>query len=774
MTQISSYYASVGLQIEQGSIAKLDRYLKQIRGRFNNLQKSLSSSSNIQVTARLNVSRTHAMLNRALRQSSRGLNLDLTNLNISRTNLSRRIQEGISGINKGSALELDVKISESSLSFMKNQVTQALNSLSVSPTIRPNMMMAPVSSGIKSGAMQAATQAGDAVGYRYLYRMRKVEEQSGTLRGRLSAFFQRLMLVGHYKGLVHGDTLRKYMGDGPRQFISRRPVSPGDPALRGRRGAVEYPGGQYQGGRSWGGGREPGGGWDKTRRVSPHSRRNFNPWYNPMLVGGSLGAFLRYGPYSLPFVAGAMGTSAMASRATDIQNARAILDVALQGREAGGQHYDFLSRLGTQLGFRPEDVARPYSKWISSSRGTSFERHVPQSFRGLMEYAATRRLDGGSLADFMSRIISSGRVRSSDLDALTTSGMDIAWQAMADAISGGDREALRELLKGGGVSAEDALPKFFAVLRRESRDYLDDVYTSIDRSRGKAASQSSKWFETMMGGELEGSLSRFYLAIAQITGESEGGAAAVGKILATATDALTASMLGLKEVVDYLRGQEQKDNFLVKYFGGSVENKLLNQQRESLDRIRNTFQMIFDIVDKLENTKIFGFLGAIGRGIRETYIKTLLAPFEVGAQAVKVWEGAAALTTGQWSYLQAQNRAREAGELEDFRAKYPTSSSFYQDPSNRIDWQGWARRVEGMNFAIAAPSGAVADFSSLPPRESGQNTLKVDVSGSIDLGDLGTIGDDPATRERMRLITTEVLVDAMLNTTRQAPKNVVN
>src|SRR5690606_9057477 len=125
------------------------------------------------------------------------------------------------------------------------------------------------------------------------------------------------------------------------------------------------------GGGSFGGGRG-------VTTESPHSRRTFSPWHNPMMIGGGVGAFLRYGAYSLPFVAGTMGLNAMAGNLGQLQRTNLLLGTSSGSTQIGREQMEFLSNLGNRLGFTTSSIAPFYSQMFAGSRGTALESQLPE------------------------------------------------------------------------------------------------------------------------------------------------------------------------------------------------------------------------------------------------------------------------------------------------------------------------------------------------------------------------------------------------------------
>lgn len=479
MAMISDFHARVGVDIDRGALQQIEKYLSDIRRRFQSFQREISRSTTVRVNARLNRTASRTALNRDLQVVGRGLRMQLDNIQLNRATLARNIQASLRAGSSASRVELEATISRSSIQAMRDQVARGLRDLVISPTINPRLIDRRMSSGLRGSGAE------------------------GTTRAR-----------------------------------------------------------------------------DKTKRMSPTSGRTFNPWYNPMLIGGGLGAFIRYGAYSLPFVAGTMGASAITNRVAAMQTASNVLDFYSGGAELGGRHRDFLGTLGERLGFSASDISPAYGRLLAASRGTELENQIPQGFRGLMEFASVTNMDRVQVTDLFARMANRRQIRTTDLDTLVTAGMPMAFEAMAAVTTGGDVKQLRELLKGEGLDASEVLPKFFNELGRRSQSYLDDYYKTIDRQRGRAQRATEMWMENFMSGDVERALADFYAVWAQIGGENAEFASLAGRVFSTAVNSVSNILLGLNEIKAWFRGEEQDGNFMTYLFGPSKDSGFLSAVRE--------------------------------------------------------------------------------------------------------------------------------------------------------------------------------------------------
>src|SRR5690606_35337473 len=84
---------------------------------------------------------------------------------------------------------------------------------------------------------------------------------------------------------------------------------------------------------------EARGGVYSRDRLKTRDPRSMNPWYNPMSIAGATGAFLRYGMFSLPFVAGAFGLNSSSQNITRLEGLNIMLTTSAQGGEAAQEQF---------------------------------------------------------------------------------------------------------------------------------------------------------------------------------------------------------------------------------------------------------------------------------------------------------------------------------------------------------------------------------------------------------------------------------------------------
>jgi len=401
---------------------------------------------------------------------------------------------------------------------------------------------------------------------------------------------------------------------------------------------------------------------DKTKRMSPTSGRRFNPWYNPMMIGGGLGAFMRYGVYSLPFMAGTMGAISIARRAEDIQSAYRVLDVASGSPIAGAGQMRFLQDLGDRLGFVGRDVAPQYSRLMLAARGSSLEENLQDHFANFMSYSAVTGSDPDTINTMIRRILSSRMITKSDLDQLSTAGFSNIYQLMADAITGGDVEKLREEIKGSGLDAEKVLPKLFNIMGRESDKFISSYYKSIERHRGRAAQATEVWWQNFMGGGVEEAMTDFYRTWTFLSEKSHDGARQFGGYLAGIVYQFNALLLAANDLWDYVRLDAKEGNIWAQWFGDPEDNKIVNH----FNKIRSSFSGLLTNMRALWDEHGGSILG-IFREMAESVSKVSVSLF----RAAEI--GTAFLSGGVQKALwtTAKHEAEDEGYLDEFLANRP-------------------------------------------------------------------------------------------------------
>lgn len=391
---------------------------------------------------------------------------------------------------------------------------------------------------------------------------------------------------------------------------------------------------------------------------------------NPMLAGGMVGSMMRFGPYSLPFVAGAYGLNALANKAQTLESQQLLLNVSSQDANISKSQQEYLSRLGDRLGATTESMTPFFAQLVAGSRGTAMEKSLETGFSQFMDYASVVGLDNqqkeGALRA-ISQMLAKRRVQSEELrQQLAEHGMPMAVQIMADAVTGdgtrgsGDVAKLQKMMEMGQVDSIEALPKFFEALGREAAPWLQDYYKTISHTRGLSSKSQEDWMKEFLSGGGAVGVPTFFKTFAQLMKDSVQYASTIGNIFERASYVLSAAMLAPGEIFSYLRGDAGKGNFLTELFGPSSGSKLFQGVIDSFERFTT---ILSEQLDKTGSN--FSALGSILSGI-----DTILAGVvEAITDAFEVWT---AIQTGSLSnIIHASERTKQrklAKETADFEA----------------------------------------------------------------------------------------------------------
>lgn len=386
-------------------------------------------------------------------------------------------------------------------------------------------------------------------------------------------------------------------------------------------------------------GRGGAGGVSNPAAYRTRDRGGLMAGANPMLTGGAIGSFMRFGPYSLPFVAGAYGLNALANKAQTLESQKLLLNVSSQDTTISAKQQEYLSKLGDRLGATTESMTPFFAQLVAGSRGTAMEKSLESGFSQFMDYASVVGLDAqqkeGALRA-ISQMLAKRRVQSEELrQQLAEHGMPMAVQIMADAVTGdgtrgsGDVAKLQKMMEMGQVDSIEALPKFFEALGREAAPWLQDYYKTISHTRGLSSKRTEDFTKSFLAGGGSEGVSIMFKTWAQIMKDAYGYAEGIGDIFKRASYVLSAVMLAPSEIYSFLTGKGKNGNFLVEMFGHTSGSKLFQGVIDSLNRIANI------LTGQAETTSTsFDALGKILSSLDELLagmLEWLVDAFEVGA-----------------------------------------------------------------------------------------------------------------------------------------------
>lgn len=507
MTQISSYYASVGVQIDKGSIAQVSRYLNNIEKQLNKFQSRLTKSKA----------------------------LDLM-FKVDRAKIQREVTRAMRGNN---GITITAKLSQSSLTQMQNQVRMALSGITISPNINARV----------------------------------------------------------------------------------RPPS----------------GGGGRGGSGGGGGSHRGGGLTTKNPRSTHA--NVSPWHNPMMIGGGVGAFMRYGPYSLPLVAGAFGLNALSNKAALLQGQELGLDVSLGSLGNKGEadgYRKFLSDLGDRLGKTTESMTPFFAQMLSGAKGTDLEPHLQTGFASLMEFGSVMGLGSeamkGTIKAF-TQMIGKQQIMAEELRGQAAEHMPPVVRMMAEAVTGGDIKKLNKMMEKGELDPSKHLPLLFQAMRENATPFMEQYFKTITFWQGKAQKNQEDWLKKFLGSGGTEALASFYKTWSYVIQDSIPYAEKLGRVFKSIVHYFNAAMLAPGEIFSWIKGEAGEGNFMSALFGnndgsfGESVKKMFTDIGDSfntmIDSMTGDMSLLTASMDILTT-----ILGAVAEAIGNTF--RLLTAYQTG------------------------------------------------------------------------------------------------------------------------------------------------
>lgn len=197
------------------------------------------------------------------------------------------------------------------------------------------------------------------------------------------------------------------------------------------------------------------------RSAANHSSGNY------LRAGGATGAFARYGVGSLPFIGGAYGFSTLNRSNQEAISTRLTTQAVVQSmgltEQQGVEAFDWLRRLGQEIGFNYMDSAQDYNQFLSNSLGAGLSIEGSQDiFRGVSEYQTAmgvtpyrRKLVNNALNQILGKgVLSMEEVRRQMAESLPGT-MSIFAEAYAEMIGSGEtgQAALARFYKDVGTGS---------------------------------------------------------------------------------------------------------------------------------------------------------------------------------------------------------------------------------------------------------------------------------------------------------------------------------
>lgn len=618
MTQIASYYASVGIDVNRSSLTKVNQYLKSVEAQLKSFQGRISKSAQMKIGFRLN-----------------------------KADLTKKIKDLFNG--KNPVVKVDVGISQQSLRGMQAQIRAAVNGMVISPVINP--------------------------------RVRS-----------------------------------------PRQTTSSGTSAP------------------RSGGRSGSG----------LRTNNPRSGHQ-NPWHNPMMVGGPVGAFMRYGAFSLPLVAGTFGLNALSKKAEILQNQDLMMDVSIGALGQPGeseQYKKFLSDLGNRLGRTTESMTPFFAQMLSGAKGTELEPHLQEGFASLMEFGSVMGLGTESMKGTIkafTQMIGKQQIMAEELRGQAAEHLPPVVRMMAEAVTGGDIKALNKMMEKGELDPSKHLPLLFKAMRENAQPFMEQYFKTITFWQGKAQKSQEDWVKRFLGSGGTEAIASFYKTWNQVIQDSIPFAEKLGGIFKSVVHYFNAAMLAPGEIVQWLKGEGDESNFMTALFGPGGSKSFISDLDYAMTQIKDLFKVTMgDSLVSIESTKkelqaLIAVIQPVLRGIGDlAYITNMTtqygsAGFKYATAKVKHREDVDNLLMNSPMTEEQKNqvRARESIKWDNANPS-PTEDGFMSAPAEKAPlptlWEATKQRLSDNWQAMWGKNPANETASSAQSSVMASGVRRVEIS----------------------------------------------
>lgn len=447
---------------------------------------------------------------------------------------------------------------------------------------------------------------------------------------------------------------------------------------------------QPRGGSGGTGGTTTGTGRGNQSRLTTHNPQRsapYSPWHNPMMVGGGVGAFMRYGAFSLPLVAGTFGLNALSNKAATLQSQDLMMDVSMGalGQPGESQIYkDFLNNLGDRLGRTTESMTPFFAQMLSGAKGTALEPHLMSGFSSLMEFGSVMGLGTESMKGTIkafTQMIGKQQIMAEELRGQAAEHLPPVVRMMAEAVTGGDVKKLNKMMEQGQLDPNVHLPMLFEAMRKNAAPFMDQYFKTIQFWQGKAQKNQEDWVKRFLSSGGTNAIVSFYKTWSQIIGDSVPMAERLGRVFERITHGFNAVMLMPGEIMQWFNGTGSEDNFMKAIFG-NVQDSDIGMAIERLlkevgDAFRNEIGSMSEMVKNLTSllSAMSSMLASALQGISE--VISLLNAYDQGGSSKVLWQ----MRTNA-NMRQAQELARQQvgpdGTKADFEAATKQNFDFLQ------------------------------------------------------------------------------------------------
>jgi len=138
MPAVSSYFATMGIEVDKRSFAEVDKYFDRLEQKLLRVGKS-SNAFSVSLKFKIDTAASRLSIQRDLNAISRGLTLKLNSFQINNKALRNLLNQSMSNRTGNARIRLNASLSAASLAGMRAQVLGALNNLVINPQINPRI-----------------------------------------------------------------------------------------------------------------------------------------------------------------------------------------------------------------------------------------------------------------------------------------------------------------------------------------------------------------------------------------------------------------------------------------------------------------------------------------------------------------------------------------------------------------------------------------------------------------------------------------------------------
>ncbi len=327
--------------------------------------------------------------------------------------------------------------------------------------------------------------------------------------------------------------------------------------------------------------------------LDPRNTSRMSPWHNPMMVGGGMGAFLRYGAFSLPLVGGVMGLNAMSNTIREYRAQETGLSFAA-GMTADpnkdvGYYKGYLHDVGERTGIRESLLSRDFHQMLAGSAGTEMEPHLEEGFMGLTQYASILGLNEENMRLVMrgvTQMIGKGKITAEEARRQVGEQIPTFMRILGEQAAGGDMAKLDKMFESGELVTSKYLPKVLAQMKRESDKMMGEYWSSLPYLVNNAARQQELFMRKFAESGAESGLNRFWVVWGQIVEDSIGSAEKLGRVFDNVAWKLTSALLVPQELIRWINGETDGRNFFQNWFGDASDHKPLTDLMSQVERFK--------------------------------------------------------------------------------------------------------------------------------------------------------------------------------------------